>query len=110
MQRRDFIKMGSMVALAAPAVGAVETFSGFSSEEGKWVDFSLDGLRLSPKEYTALLMKLADEGKIIPDSYSNGGVVEELENKFAKLLGKDSAVFMPTGTLANASLPELTGA
>lgn len=35
------------------------------------------------------------------DSYSNGGIVEELENKFAALLGKESAVFMPTGTLAN---------
>jgi threonine aldolase len=46
-------------------------------------------------------MKLADEGKIKPDYYSNGGVVEELENKFAKLLGKESAVFMPTGTMAN---------
>jgi threonine aldolase len=28
-------------------------------------------------------------------------VVEELENKFAKLLGKESAAFIPTGTLAN---------
>ena len=46
-------------------------------------------------------MKLADEGKIKPDNYSNGGVVEDLENKFAKLLGKESAMFMPTGTLAN---------
>jgi threonine aldolase len=46
-------------------------------------------------------MKLADEGKIKADYYSNTGVVEEMENKFAKLLGKESAVFMPTGTLAN---------
>jgi threonine aldolase len=49
----------------------------------------------------SLLMKLADEGKIKTDFYSNGGVVEELENRFAKLMGKESSVFMPTGTLAN---------
>lgn len=65
------------------------------------VDFLNDGLVLSPREYAELLIKLADEGKIKPDCYSNGGVVEELENKFAQLLGKESSVFMPTGTLAN---------
>lgn len=36
-----------------------------------------------------------------PDSYSLGGVVEELEGQFARLLGKERAIFMPTGTLAN---------
>ena len=56
---------------------------------------------LTPKEYADLLMRLADKGKIKPDFYSNGGVVEELEHKFAHLLGKEAAVFMPTGTLAN---------
>ncbi|MEE2884636.1 MAG: aminotransferase class I/II-fold pyridoxal phosphate-dependent enzyme [Chloroflexota bacterium] len=35
------------------------------------------------------------------DSYSVGGTVEKLEIKFADMLGKESAVFMPTGTLAN---------
>jgi threonine aldolase len=36
-----------------------------------------------------------------PDSYSLGGIVEELEGEFAKLVGKERAIFMPTGTLAN---------
>src|SRR6185436_18154845 len=36
-----------------------------------------------------------------PDSYSLGGVVEQLEEKCARLLGKERAIFMPTGTLAN---------
>ncbi len=35
------------------------------------------------------------------DSYSLGGCVADLEAKFAKLLGKEAAIFMPTGTLAN---------
>ena len=47
------------------------------------------------------MVKLIDEGKVKPDNYSNGGVVEELEESFAKQLDKESAVFMPTGTLAN---------
>src|SRR5262249_44496566 len=34
-------------------------------------------------------------------SYSIGGVVDELEERCARVLGKERAVFMPTGTLAN---------
>ena len=35
------------------------------------------------------------------DYYSLGGAVESLEKKFAALLGKEAALFVPTGTLAN---------
>lgn len=103
MQRRDFIKMGSLLAMAASQfdINAAERLSKDHYESKKQVDFINDGLLLSPKEYSALLMKLADEGKIKPDYYSNGGIVEEMETKFARLLGKESALFMPTGTLAN---------
>ncbi|MCF0051669.1 threonine aldolase family protein [Dyadobacter sp. LJ53] len=103
MRRRDFVKLGSILAATATPRAA---FAENGRSEGPWksaksVDFLYDGLNLSPMEYANLLMKLADEGKIKPDFYSNGGVVEELEVKFAKLLGKESGVFMPTGTLAN---------
>ena len=35
------------------------------------------------------------------DDFSLGGLVEQLEKKVASILGKPSAIFMPTGTLAN---------
>ena len=35
------------------------------------------------------------------DSYSVGGEVEKFEKRFSEMLGKESAIFMPTGTLAN---------
>jgi threonine aldolase len=38
---------------------------------------------------------------IEPDDYSLGGIVAELEQKMAAILGKEFAVWMPTGTLAN---------
>ncbi len=103
MDRRDFVKLGTILAATAAPISA---FSGikkaniFNNPKGL-VKLSWDGLSLTPEEYSTLLMRLADEGKIKADYYSNGGVVEELEHKFAKLLGKESAVFMPTGTLAN---------
>jgi threonine aldolase len=103
MRRRDFIKIGSVLAGATAQQGgyAAPVNSWKKTEASPAIDFLHDGLSFSPQEYAALLMKLADEGKIRADYYSNGGVVEELENKFAQLFGKESAVFMPTGTLAN---------
>jgi threonine aldolase len=65
------------------------------------VKLSGDGLGLGPAEYSRLLLQLAEEKSIAPDYYSLGGVVEELEQEFAKVLGKERAIFMPTGTLAN---------
>ena len=38
-----------------------------------------DGLGLTPAQYAALLTRLLDEKAITPDSYSLGGIVEELE-------------------------------
>jgi threonine aldolase len=59
-----------------------------------------DGLGLSPAQYAHVLSGLAEHG-IAEDDYILGGVVEELEARMASLLGKERAVFMPTGTLAN---------
>lgn len=103
MRRRDFIRLGSVLAGASiqSAASAEIPVRSSVAPPTAAVDFLHDGLSLSPKEYAQLLMKLADEGKIKPDYYSNEGVVEELENKFAQLTGKESAVFLPTGTLAN---------
>jgi threonine aldolase len=35
------------------------------------------------------------------DDFSRGGVVEQLESRVSSLLGKEAAVWLPTGTLAN---------
>ncbi len=47
---------------------------------------------------------------IAPDRFARGGTVEQLEQRFAEMLGKETAVFMPTGTLANhLALRQLCG-
>lgn len=58
-----------------------------------------DGIVHSPEEYAKLLTTLAV--KIEPDEYSRGGVVEQLETRMEAVLGKEAAVWLPTGTLAN---------
>ena len=103
MDRRDFVKIGGMLAATAAPLSAIHGIRStriYDDLNGA-VNLTNDGLGLTPEEYSNQLMKLADEGKIKADYYSNGGVVEELEYKFAQLLGKEAAVFMPTGTLAN---------
>ena len=98
---------GTGLGLAFPAVvGAQATASpaGQRSEDAaeRTVRLSGDGLGLTLLQYSRLLARLAEERRIGADSYSIGGVVEELETEFARLLGKERAVFMPTGTLANS--------
>src|SRR4051794_2122278 len=74
------------------------------------VQFRSDGLGLPPLAYARLLAEIAQCQGIAPDDYSRGGVVAELETRMAALLGKEAAVFLPTGTLANhLALRLLTG-
>jgi threonine aldolase len=65
------------------------------------VQFRSDGLGLSPQAYTRLLARIVETRGIAEDDYSRDGVVAELETRMAALLGKEAAIFLPTGTLAN---------
>jgi threonine aldolase len=102
LNRRRFLQLGSLsagLALPGVAVGSAPAFA--AGEEDRRVRLSGDGLGLTPLEYSALLRRLIDENGIDPDSYSLGGIVEQLEDECARVLGKERAIFMPTGTLAN---------
>jgi threonine aldolase len=65
------------------------------------VKFTGDGQSLSPLEYSQALASIIDGTGVAPDYYSRGGVVRELEDRIAAILGKERAVFLATGTLAN---------
>ena len=102
MDRRQFLAFGGAAAATglASQVSAAET-SG-STELFKLVKFTSDGLDLDPREYAFLMKELTTAGAgVQSDSYTIGGAVEELEQKFAQVLGKESAIVLPTGTLAN---------
>ena len=88
-------------ALAAPeAPGADRT-----------VHLSGDGIGLTPRDYATLLAELTAGAEVAEDSYLLGGEVEAFERHWATLLGKETAVFMPSGTLANQlALRALAGA
>jgi threonine aldolase len=63
------------------------------------VHASGDGITRTPVEYAALLQQLSPT--VEPDDFSLGGVVAKLEQSVADAFGKETAVWLSTGTLAN---------
>ena len=106
IDRRRFLEVGTLgvgYGLAAAGASAAQRGPATAVPAGGSRDVRMvgDGLGLTPAETARVWTTLAADGGIARDSYSNGGTVERLENAFAELLGKERAVFMPTGTLAN---------
>jgi len=102
INRRDFFGAAGLFAMGAINVeGQPSQSGGNASDLFKTVNFTSDGLGLDPREYATLLRDTIAKRGGTADYYSNGGMVEEVEQKFAQLLGKQAAIFMPTGTLAN---------
>ncbi len=95
IHRRDFIKMSSLGVLSP------KVFSSENLGSKDQVNFVSDGLNLSPSAYLKLLDEISLKKDIKDDYFSRGGSITELELRFAEDLGKEAAIFMPTGTLAN---------
>lgn len=108
MSRRTFVASGAGLPVAA-ALGSsnednlpVLDALGREGSEGKMtVNFTGDGQAHSPTDYARALSEILAGPGVDPDYYSLGGVVSELEERMAALLGKERAVFLATGTLAN---------
>jgi threonine aldolase len=98
MSRRRFLEVGAVVPGAAVAA---QIKPADTSRDDRVVRLTGDGLGLTSAQYAHVLARIVDEKGTAPDSYILGGVVEDLEQQFARILGKERAVFMPTGTLAN---------
>ncbi len=106
--RRDFLKKCglSTVPFLLPAIGLngmplTETQSKIPNKGRAPVNFIYDGLALSPSEYLLKLQEINTTKPIEPDFYGNGGTTKSLEDEFVKLTGKEKAIYLPTGTMAN---------
>ena len=102
----DRISRRGVVGTFGTAVGAgclpyTPAFAGTSVEPERVVHTSGDGIGITPREYAALLNRLCEGRDVVEDSYLLGGEVEQFERHWAGLLGKERAVFIPSGTLAN---------
>jgi threonine aldolase len=97
--RREFVGRGALAGGALALRAAPGPLPAETTRPA--VDLTGDGIPLSATDHAALLGRLAAAPGFEPDEYSRGGVVAALEAQFAALLGTETAVFMPTGTLAN---------
>ncbi len=103
--RRTFVEtlgatagLGALTTASAPAASSAAPGDG---EADRAVYLAGDGIELAPAAYASLLQRLTADREVAEDNYLLGGEVEAFEREWATLLGKETAVFMPSGTLAN---------
>ena len=103
--RRDFLKGSGLALLPAliPASGllAAERITGSSPGNEEPISFFGDGISYEPAAYIAELQKANSKNPIERDRYGSGGAVAALEKKFEEITGKEKAICMPSGTMAN---------
>lgn len=101
--RRKFLKTCglSTASIVFPATGLAMPALVFPDKLKTAVNFIFDGLMFSPGSYLEKLNQIQNESPIEPDFYGNGGTTQALETKFAKITGKEKAIYLPTGTMAN---------
>ena len=98
--RRDFVgALGAVSGLGCLPYSSV--FANTQVQSDRVVHVAGDGTGITPREYAALLNRLSQAREVTADNYLLGGEVEAFERHWAQLLGKETAVFMPSGTLAN---------
>jgi len=99
ISRRGFV--GSLgAAVGAGCLPYVPAYAA-TVEPDRVVHTAGDGIGITPREYATLLNRLCASKEVADDNYLLGGEVEAFEKHWATLLGKETAVFMPSGTLAN---------
>lgn len=106
--RRDFLKKCglSTTSLLLPVTGLnamplLELQNKTSSNSEAPVNFIYDGLAFSPQEYLEKLNEINNKNPIERDFYGDGGTTKLIEEEFAKITGKEKAIYLPTGTMAN---------
>jgi threonine aldolase len=86
---------------APPPAGYPELTLSTTGLSSKTVSLAFDMSPSSPAERVALLGRLLEQSPQPAGWYLQEGAVSVLEQMAAAMFGKEDAVFMPTGTLAN---------
>ncbi|MCE7995340.1 MAG: threonine aldolase [Roseivirga sp.] len=103
--RRDFLKMAALssLPLVVPGTGLLKPKESYAQDDDRSVNFVYDGTTdfLDPERYIKKLLKVNATANIQPDFYGLGGTTQRLEREFAKITGKEKAIYLPSGTMAN---------
>ena len=106
VNRRAFLRTTGISALPLvapfiPALGTTAKQHPLPPAAGPTVSFTGDSLMYDPTGYISKLQQINAAAPIGQDFYGNGGAVQALEKKFMEVTGKEKAIFMPSGTMAN---------
>jgi len=102
--RRNFIRLSGLSLM--PVLPSLPAFAGNQVSEqsdppAERLFFINDGPMYRPADFISKLDSIQKSKPIQRDFYASGGVVDELTKKFAAITGKEAAIFMPSGTMAN---------
>jgi threonine aldolase len=105
INRRKFLKASGLTLLPgilppfpAPANEPIDPLTPGNEPIVKFVG---DGELFDGAAYWEQLQIANTEAGIKVDRYGSGGAVAELEKKFETITGKEKAIYMPSGTMAN---------
>ncbi len=101
--RRSFLKF-SVLSIIPATLPGITTMAGSKKKytpPSNIIKLYGDGEMFDASGYISLLQQINTSSPIEKDGYGEGGAVQVLEKKFAALTGKEKAIFMPTGTMAN---------
>jgi threonine aldolase len=105
LNRRNFLKNSGLTLLPAalPVVPAIANSINKNSSPAiePIVKFFGDGEFYDGLLYLEQLQAANSKNPLKVDRYGSGGAVEELEKKFEAITGKEKAIYMPSGTMAN---------
>ena len=105
VNRRSFLKASGLTLLPAilPAVPSLanDSASRLAPANEPVVKFFGDGEFYDGLPYLDQLQMANRKQPLKVDRYGSGGAVEELEKKFTAITGKDKAIYMASGTMAN---------
>lgn len=104
LNRRGFLKSSGWAALPMVLPFSSALANNTSKKDSATPDtikFYGDGEMYEPADYLKVLQQIQQGNGIETDRYGSGGAVEALEKKFAAITGKEQAIFMPSGTMAN---------
>lgn len=102
--RRNFIRLSGLSLLPAlPLLPLTGDAAPLQAPEppAERLFFINDGPMYRPSDYISKLDSINKSKPIQRDFYASGGAVDELTKKFAALTGKEAAIYMPSGTMAN---------
>src|SRR5262245_6056018 len=103
--RRNFIKASGVTLLPVvlPTIPSLASDTNIQAPLANEpiVKFFGDGEFYDGLPYLEQLQAANNKQTLKVDRYGSGGAVEELEKKFETITGKEKAIFMPSGTMAN---------